>query len=235
MMKEKWMHLGMILSFAAISSLCGCGVVCNVPTSTMQAESTESVQIQPVQTEFPIPLSGGALVAEKLVSYQGPFWEDGSADIVENVAGLMLYNSTDRMVEFAAVVLEQAEDQLYFFVYRLPPKSRCLILERDRKPCQEEISACRELCVRWDYQELSREQLDYVGLGPLLTVVNRDSHRQEHVILWYKQYVKSDDYYLGGVAYSAHMFFLQPQEQRTIMPEHYDAGNARVVAIKLET
>lgn len=235
-MKGKWLRRGMVLGLAAaLGSLWGCGIMPRSSSAVVFTEATEPSKPQPVQLVFPHTLSDSTLVAEELVSYYGQYWEDGSGDMVENVAGLMLYNPTDRMIEFGAVALEQAGEQLYFFVYQFPPMSRCLVLERDRKPCRAQgVTACRELSVRWDHQELSREQLDYVGLGPMLTVVNRDSRRQDHVTLWYKQYEKEGDYYLGGTAYSAHLFFLQPEERRTITPEHYHAGSAKIVAIKLE-
>lgn len=236
-MKGKWLRRGMVLGLAAaFGSLCGCGIASRSPSAVVFTEATEPSKPQPVQLAFPHTLPDSTLVAEELVSYYGQYWEDGSGDMVEDVAGLMLYNPTDRMIEFGAIALEQAGEQLYFFVYQFPPMSRCLILERDRKPCRaQEVTACRELCVRWDHQEISREELDYVGLGPMLTIVNRDSRRQDHVTLWYKQYEKEGDYYMGGAAYSAHVFFLQPEERRTITPEHYYAGSAKIVAIKLET
>lgn len=235
-MKGMWFRLGMVLGLAATFGIfCGCEAVVRSSPEVVFAEPAEPTKSQPVQLNFPITLPDSTLVAEELVSYHGQFWEDGSGDMVKNVAGLMLYNPTDRMIQFGAIALEQAGEQLYFFVYQIPPKSRCLVLERDKKLCNaQEVTACRELCVRWDYQELSREQLDYVGLGPTLTIVNRDSRQQNHITLWYKQYVKEGDYYLGGTAYSTHLFFLRPEERRTVTPEHYNAGSARVVAIKSE-
>ena len=77
-------------------------------------------------------------------------------------------------------------------------------------------------------------QIDYVCFGPSMTVINRDTRQLDHVTVWYKQYVKSGDYYLGGKAYSAHLFLLQPEERRTLQPEHYHAGHARIVGIELK-
>ena len=235
-MKGKWMRRGMVLGLAAVlGGFCGCAAVFRSPPTVVFSEPSEPTKSQPLQLNFPITFPDSTLVAEELVSYHGQFWEDGSGEMVKNVAGLMLYNPTDRMIQFGAIALERAGEQLYFFVYQLPPMSRCLVLERDKKLYNTQaVTACRELCIRWDYQEMSREQLDYVGLGPTLTIVNRDSRQQDHITLWYKQYVKEGDYYLGGTAYSAHLFFLRPEERRTVTPEHYNAGSARVVAIKSE-
>ena len=75
--------------------------------------------------------------------------------------------------------------------------------------------------------------MSYVGFGKRLTVVNRENRQQEHITLWYKRYVEEGDYYLGGAAYSTHLFFLQPQECRVLTPNHYDAADMRVVTIHI--
>ena len=206
-------------------------------THTVTFEKAESIPPQTTEISLQLPciLSDSGLVAQELISYDGPYWEDDSAEPVENVAALMLYNPGERMVEFAAVSVKQGDRQQYFFVYRLPPKSRCLVLEWNRMPYEDgEVTDCRELSVRWEYQELSRERLHYLGFGKKLTVVNRESRQQDHITLWYKRYVENGDYYLGGIAYSAHLFFLQPQESRVITPDYYDAASTRVVTIRME-
>ena len=225
----KWQVVCMLL---VMSLLCGCSSEIHTSVSALpEPEQLQSV----VSLSFPITMANSTLVIEEMMNYYGSYWEDGSGDLVEGVAGLMIYNPTDRMIEFASFVVRQAEESLYFFVHHLPPMSRCLVLEYKRMPCQpQDVTECREICVRWDYQELSREQVDYVGLGPLMTIINRDGRTIDHVTVRYKQYVKEGDYYLGGVVYSAHLFFLQPEERRTIQPEHYKAGYARIVAVELE-
>lgn len=228
-MKGKWLRRGMAAGLAlALSGLCGCTLPTKLPKSTAPSVSTKPAK----PLEFPYTLPDSTLVVEELVCYRGNYWEDGSGEMVEDVAGIMLYNPTNRMVEFEAVALEQGSDTLYFFAYQLPPMSRCLVLERNKKGCaSESITECRELSTRWDHQDLSRERVDYVGLGPTLTIVNRDSGQQAHITVRYKRYVKEGDYYLGGVAYSTHLFCLQPEERRTVTPEHYQAGKAKIVSI----
>lgn len=197
-------------------------------------ESTQaSVQMECVEFPYTLPESG--LVIEKVLSYDGMYMEDGSEDPVENVTGLMLYNPAKRMVRFGAITLEQDGKQLYFFVYCLPPDSRCLILEKNRHPFEQNaVTACRELSVRWDYQELHPEQISYVGFGEELTVVNLSESRQRQVTLWYKQYDREEGHFLGGAAYSAYIFRLNPQEKRVLTPGQYHAGSSKVVAVELD-
>ena len=234
-MHRRWMRRTLALGMAAMAILCGCDTRMHTVAPTIWEEFAEEEQVTAAPVKFPVTPSGSTLVAEELVSFQGPYWEDGSGDLVEHVAGLMISNPTNRMVEFAAFVVEQAGERLYFFAYCLPPMSRCLVLEYNKKTCDPGlVTACQELCVRWDQQKLSREQVDYVSLGPLMTVINRDARQLSHVTVRYKQYVKEKDYYLGGAVHSAHVFFLQPEERRSVMPEHYDAGRARIVEIEIK-
>ena len=227
-----WLKIVGILALAG--TLCGCTDTKAANVSPSSVNTAAATQKHPETVQFPLTLPDSGLIAEGLRSYQGRYWEDGSGDFVEDVAALMIYNPTDRMIAFAAVAVDTPEGALYFFAYRLPPKSRCLVLEFDRKTCNsEKIPDCRELTVRWGTQELSRERIDYVGLGAQLTLVNRESQTMEHVTVWYKQYVQSGDYYLGGKAFSAHLFSLQPGQQYTTRPEYYDAAHARIVGIEL--
>lgn len=200
------------------------------------SQATEPVQTvtEPSGLSFPYTLPDSGIVVEGTVKYSGTYWEDGSGETVTEISGLMLYNPSQRMVDFGAICLEQDEKRLYFFVYCLPPGSRCLVLEKSRHPYSEQaVTVCRELTTRWDYQELHDEQVRYMGFGEQLTVVNHSAKQQRHVTLWYKRYDHDEGYYVGGVAYSAHLFRINPQEQRTLTPDHYDAANAKIVAIEL--
>lgn len=184
---------------------------------------------------FPYTLPENGLILEGTESYSGAFVEDDSGDEVTGVTGLIVYNPCDRMVRFGAIALEQDGKQLYFFVYCLPPGGRCLILEKNRHPyVQQPLTQCRVLTMRWEYQDLHSEQIYYVGFGEELTVVNHSAKQLRHVALWYKRYDRKRDCFLGGVAYSAHVFRLHAQAKRVLMPLYYCAGEAKVVNVELE-
>lgn len=202
----------------------------NASQETQSPETSAPV----AELTFPFTLPESGLVIEGTVAFSGAYMEDGSGDSVTDVTGLMVCNPGQRMVRFGAVALEQNGEDLYFFVYCLPPGGRCLILEKNRHPyTQEPITECRQLSVRWEYQDLHSEQVYYVGFGEKLTLVNHSAKQLRHVALWYKHYDREKDCYLGGVAYSAHVFRLHAQEQRVLTPEHYDAATAKVVAVEL--
>ena len=95
------------------------------------------------------------------------------------------------------------------------------------------VSDCRLLSVRWIHSELSAQQVNYVGLGPVVTITNREERMYSKVLVWYKRYVPEEGYYLGGSAYSACLLHLQPGEQRILKPQMYDSSCARVVRIEV--
>ena len=229
-MHKRWKRRVLALSLA-MSILCGCEQT--AAPVVLELPAREQVAVKSL--EFPFTLPESRLVVEEIMCYAGPYWEDGSGEMVKDVAGLMLYNPTDRLIDFAAFSLEQAGKKLYFFVYHLPPQSRCLVLEYQKNSCDPAlVTDCTQLNVRWGHQEFSREQIDYVGLGSSMTLINRDARLLKHVTIWYKRYVQSETYYLGGAVHSAHVFDLQSGEERNLYPEHYEAGSTRIVGIDFE-
>ena len=230
MRKFQWL----IWAIVAVILLAGCSVQ-PMPRTTRPTVQTPAKKEETKDLQFPCVLPDG-LVAEQLTSYSGPYEEDGSGAYVENVAALTVYNPTQQMLAFGAFAVEQAGQTLYFFVQQLPPESRCLLLAYDKKQHDSsEITACRELSIRWEYPDFSRQQLDYLCLGPEITVINRDSRVLPQVTVWYKSYDRTEDCYIGGIAYAVHLYDMQPGEYRTVRPEHYDASTGKIVGIELKT
>lgn len=229
------MHKKCVIAVALVSCiLCGCNAHPQVENPSFVRDVTTKVSKAESLT-FPKELESSSLIIEEVLCYQGLFWEDGSGRQVENTAGLMLYNPTNRLIEFGAFALEEDGKTLYFFVHHLPPESRCLVLEKNGQSCDpSKITKCRELSMQWAHQELSREQIDYVGLGPIMTIVNRDPRELSHVVVRYKRYVPDGDYYLGGTVFTVHLFGLHTEERRTIQPEHYETTDARIVGIEIK-
>lgn len=223
-----------LATFLAASMLCGCGSqISSADSPTVETDPTVAVQAEALA--FPYEIPDAPLVAEELICYQGPYWEDGSGEQLENVAGLMVYNPTEQMVQSAAFAVDTPGETLYFYVSWLPPGSRCLVLEMNRQEyTSESVSRCRLVSVRWTYSQLSGRQVDYVGLGSMVTITNREDRIHSRVVVWYKRYASEGEYYLGGAAFSACLLHLQPGEQRMLKPEIYDSANARIVRIEVK-
>ena len=97
-----------VLCLALIFGISGCSHREIMPAfqhteaaSAMEMAHTE----QPLAFPYTLPDSG--MIVEDMVSYSGTFRENGKEEKAENVAALMLHNPSERMVEFAAVSVEQ--------------------------------------------------------------------------------------------------------------------------------
>ena len=224
---------GFILLLAGLTAmLSACAEKQPTPVEAVILPVFAEKSAQAVAT-FPCVLADG-LVVEELLGYDGPFWEDGSGAEVSGVAALMLHNTSTRMIEFGAVTVEQGGRILHFFIYDLPPGSRCLVAEWQQQPFSWEAAReCGVGVLRWSHQELAREEADYLGTDGKLTVINRTA-RPLNIKVRYKRYDKEGDYFLGGMAFSAHFFATQPQQPKTLTPEYYHAGTARVVSVTIE-
>ena len=170
------------------------------------------------------------LVAEKLISYDGPYIEDGTNAPVSAVAGLVLHNAGDRGISFAVLALEQGNKTTYFTVTWLPPGERVLVLamEQAAYTC-ESITGCRVLGIRWDdFASAQVEVSDCPENGSEVT--NLTAKRQEGICLRFKQYMKECDMYFGGITQCVQLSVLTPGETCRIFPEEFDPENSKLVA-----
>ncbi len=204
----------------------------SVPAFAAETAGESQTGEPAAQSVFPWALEDNGLVVEALASYEGPYWEDGSDEPVSGVAALMLYNPSGRVVEYAAVAVEQGMDTLYFFVSWLPPESRCLVLEKNRAAysCQA-VTGCRALLTCWGGGETDAPQLEIGWEDLRMAVTNCSAATVPDVTVHYKMYAPSDGCYLGGIAYSVHLTALLPGQKRLVTAYHFAPETGKVVAI----
>lgn len=201
----------------------------NVAKPTQPVETAASAPTERKKAAFPFVLRDTGLIAERLVSYEGPFPADDEP--VADTAALMVYNPGKEAVLSALISVARGEDILYFFLTDLPPGSRVLVVEKDKKPFpREEVVDCD--CLLLERGKLERSQ--YVTVSETeqgLRVENR-SKEPRAVMIRYKSYYAPDRFYLGGITRSVVLEPLAPGETREILPPHYAPGYSKVVSVK---
>ena len=173
------------------------------------------------------------LVCRELACYDGPYLEDGTDREVTGITALVLENTGTVGVLKARIEVVHKGKKLYFEADRIPPESTVLVLEQSRAPYSgPEIDGGRCLTLLSGNFGCAGE----IGIrdeGMDLAVTNRTEEALCGIRLYYKQLVAGEEMYLGGVTYSAEIACLQPGETRRIVPYHYAAGYARVVAVEI--
>jgi hypothetical protein len=180
--------------------------------------------------EFPYVLRSAGLIVQHMVQYEGPFLEDGSQEPVAEVAALMICNPRKQGISRAELVLWQGEEQLEFCITYLPPGGKILVLEKNGKRYSKEAitqCVCAVLQVGDFYEE--KGELAVVEQQDVLIVENRTQRFIERVVVYYKEYIQSGNYYLGGRTRTAVLEGLQPGERRQILPYGYAPGYSRVI------
>lgn len=210
-------------------------------TDPTQPETEAAGQTQPEPTGepesmLPCSLRYTTLVAQKLVSYEGPYLESGTEENVVDVAALLLTNTGTIGIEYTQIVVTQGSRELYFDATYIPPRSTMLLLEENRSDyLPDEVTSCRCRTVvpgTFDQEPrtISLREKDMCTLE----VTNLTDQPLSCVRVFYKHHMGQDDLYLGGLTYSAVIQNLQPGETRVITPYRYASGYTKVVAVTVE-
>lgn len=206
-----------------------------LPSFSAPPTAQHLTDTQPTEPED-WPLTYTTLVARELISYDGPYWEDGGTEDVFGVAALILENTGTVGIEYARLTVEQAGRTLCFDATYIPPKSKVMILEENRAPYMPgPITDCHSRTVIPGNFDLEKRKLlvQEVGLSGL-KITNLTEETLSGVRICYKLWYGEENLYSGGITYSTTLRDLAPGESRILQPWRYAAGYSRVVAVMVE-
>lgn len=204
---------------------------------TMPAKDPEPTYVQTDNQEgLPWNVKFTPLVARQLVSYDGPYLEDGTEEELIGVAALMVENTGTIGIEYVQLVVNVGQQELVFDATYIPPRGKILILEKNRQPyTRETVTGCRCRTLipgtfDWEKERVSLQP----GEGFSMEVTNLTDEPMSYVRIFYKQHEGESDLYVGGITLSAVVPDLQPGETRQITPYRYANGYSGVVAIVVD-
>ncbi len=213
---------------------------CFADTSAAAAYVKPQPLFHPVQTqpttqpeeETPCQLPYANIYARRLVSFDGPFYEDQNAEELVGVAALELENTGNKVVEYVEAIVYQEHRQLRFEATYIPPGGRVLVLEKDAQLYDMERIVDFQ-CPKIVTATVSPQNMVQVLPDGAcnLVVTNLSQQAIGCVRVFYKQYYEQDDLLLGGVTYSLVLTNLQPGESRRIAPYHFATDYSRIVAV----
>lgn len=185
---------------------------------------------------FPWEVEGTSLVIEALVSYDGPFYEDGSGRECVNIVAVLLKNTGDHGVLETNIELISRSETLCFIAEDIPAGERVLVLETDGKPyAQYEFCDCsaREKVASdpWiPYMDIRVE-----GLGmDTLAVTNLTGHTLTQVEIFYKARYAADAFCLGGRSYVTEIETLNAGETVILKPEWFAGPYSQVLRVSFQ-
>ena len=75
----------------------------------------------------------GLVTVEKVGRYAGIFVEDGSDEIVSDVFAITVVNNSDKMLQYAQVVITCGGEEYTFDMSTIPAGARAQVLEKNKK------------------------------------------------------------------------------------------------------
>lgn len=208
-----------------------------LPQDTPSAEVTVPTEKDPVTCEtvvtLPCRVEGYDLVIEKLAPYDGMYVEDGSNQNVADVAMILVRNEGDYPVEYAEIAMEHGDESRIYRISALPAGESMVVQEQTRQSVPEKApSACKALVVQRAQMGMAAEQVSVTENGDgTLTVRNLTDKMIPTVRIFYKYYMKNEDVFVGGIAFTVRITRLGAGSETTIQPSHYTSDSSRIVMV----
>lgn len=176
-----------------------------------------------------IEISCTPLIVKQLAAYDGKFFEDGSGREVVDVAAVMLYNSSDRLIPYACLTVYTENCKYNFDAFMLPPKSSVLVPEKSAQKLTETAitDTFGWTTVKNTVQRPALEIREQ-GMG-CLQIKNLSGKKLRNLTVFYKNYITDGDFYVGGRAFSVCVDQILPGDTAMVFPDHYAAGYSRVI------
>lgn len=157
--------------------------------------------------------------------YSGVYVENGADITVDNVASMVVTNTSDKMLQVARFTMNvngDPDDVALFQVTDLPAGASALIMELNKRPYQEgEVYELgQELHTFYEESSTMSDTFSFEVKEGLLTLTNLTDQSFDNVYVHYK-YVQEGGAYLGGIAYRSLFKSIGPNESVTTSANHF--------------
>ena len=175
------------------------------------------------------PISCTSICVNRVVSYDGPFYEDGTGREVIDIAALEICNQGDVVIPYACIIVETEGQQYIFQATMIPVDTPVLVQESNAQPYfREEILNI----FGWNTVRKCSIQppvaIAETGMSEW-TLINQSVQAVENLSVYYRTYYPEGNVYSGGKAFSVKIPKIEPGEKIKLYPEYYVSGYSRIV------
>lgn len=176
----------------------------------------------------------GLVTVEKVGRYAGIFVEDGSDEIVSDVFAITVVNNSDKMLQYAQVVITCGGEEYTFDMSTIPAGARAQVLEKNKKALPEDLSGAQTvLTTVTEFQEAPSTYPEVFELTPFEYSVNikniSKSNISGDVYVYYK--TKVGDLYMGGITYRAKVTDLAAGEEKSAYASHFYGSDSEILFV----
>lgn len=203
------------------------------PTPT-EPTPTEPTPTEPAPTEPVIlePVDTSPVTSEQFARFSGQFVEDGSDELVENVAAMLVTNHSGQFIDLCTLEYEIDGKTAIFVITGLPSGRSAWIMESSRMVVSDDaefryvdnVSALKNGVIS------STDKITITSDGNMLTAVNNTSEKLEEVYIYYKT-LHTDGNFLGGITYLVDFGDLESGIPVEKLAGHYAEETTEIVRI----
>ena len=176
----------------------------------------------------------GLVTVEKVGRYAGIFVEDGSDEIVSDVFAITVVNNSDKMLQYAQVVITCGGEEYTFDMSTIPAGARAQVLEKDKKALPEDLSGAQTvLNTITEFQEepsLYPQVFEITALSHSIDIKNISKNNIDgDIYVYYK--TKVGDLYMGGITYRAKVSDLASGEEKSAYASHFYGSDSEILFV----
>ena len=176
----------------------------------------------------------GIVTVEKVGRYAGIFMEDGSDEIVSDVFAITIVNNSDKMLQYAQVVITCGGENYVFDMSTIPAGARAQVLEKEKKPVPKDLSGAQTvLNTITEFQEepsLYPQVFEITALNHSIDIKNISKNNIDgDIYVYYK--TKVGDLYMGGITYRAKVSDLASGEEKSAYAGHFYENDSEILFV----
>lgn len=176
----------------------------------------------------------GIVTVEKVGRYAGIFMEDGSDEIVSDVFAITVVNNSDKMLQYAQVVITCGGEDYVFDMSTIPAGARAQVLEKEKKTVPKDLSGAQTvLNTITEFQEepsLYPQVFEITALSHSIDIKNISKNNIDgDIYVYYK--TKVGDLYMGGITYRAKVSDLASGEEKSAYAGHFYENDSEILFV----
>lgn len=176
----------------------------------------------------------GIVTVEKVGRYAGVFVEDGSDEIVSDVFAITVVNNSEKMLQYAQVMITCGEESYIFDMSTIPAGARAQVLEKERKKLPESLAGAQTvLNTITEFQEEPSLYGDVFELSPeaySIEIKNiSESNISGDIYVYYK--TKVGGLFMGGITYRAKVTDLSAGEEKNAYASHFYGDDSEILFV----
>ena len=206
------------------------------PNQPENLPSSSNITIEPVEAPDieDKAFLDGLVTVEKVSRYAGIFVEDGSDEIVSDVFAITVVNNSDKMLQYAQVMITCGGEDYTFDMSTVPAGARAQVLEKDKKALPEDLSGAQTvLTTVTEFQETPSVYENVFELTPSEYSVGikniSKSDISGDIYVYYK--TKVGDLYMGGITYRAKVTDLAAGEEKSAYASHFFGADSEILFV----